>query len=357
MDKLLELSDIRLIPTEKNSGGGNSIDVSVVDQLDGTRSFPIFTSPMDTVVNETNWSEWDNRGIRPVLPRTVDLSLRIEGCQYVFAAFSLQEIRDNFCNGKRNSKNIFRICIDSGNGHDIDVINAGKMLKTIYQGQVNLMAGNIANPKTYIEYCKVGFDYVRVGISNGSLVDDSRFGFHYPLVSLLIDITGTKNISCGGLKHAKIIADGSISSHADIMKAMAVGADYVMIGREFSKLVEAAGPILMKNDDGKYKEVNKDDVLKLNPQELKASNFSRLYKACTTEETRKNWRTVDAKDWAGLINRKIITSDAKNEYVKVNKTLDYWIQELVDCIGYGFTMADAQDWVKFKNNIKFIRVE
>jgi hypothetical protein len=54
MERLLDFIDIALIPAEKNSGV-SKYNFSVEDELDKSRSLPIFTSPMDSVVSESNW--------------------------------------------------------------------------------------------------------------------------------------------------------------------------------------------------------------------------------------------------------------------------------------------------------------
>lgn len=57
------------------------------------------------------------------------------------------------------------------------------------------MAGNIANPETYEEYCKAGIDYCRVGIGGGSGCNTSTFlGVHYPMGSLLKECNRIKQI-------------------------------------------------------------------------------------------------------------------------------------------------------------------
>ena len=71
MERLLEFTDIALIPAEKNNGVGK-YNFGITDELDNSTSLPIFTSPMDSVVSERNWNVWSDNGIKPVLPRTTD---------------------------------------------------------------------------------------------------------------------------------------------------------------------------------------------------------------------------------------------------------------------------------------------
>lgn len=357
MEKLLDFIDIALYPAEKNSGVGK-YNFCVTDELDGSNSLPIFTSPMDSIISEKNWKVWADNGIKPILPRTSPLRVRLEGCQYIFAAFSLKEVQENFLMRKRNSSNQFKICIDPGNGHDIKIFEIGKSLKAMYGPQVNLMGGNIGNPKTYGEYCKTGFDYVRVGMTGGSLVNITSHGFLYPQASLIKDTLGVKNTALTGLKHTKIISDGGITGPVDILKAIALGADYVMIGREFVKILEAAGTILKKTEGGTLEPVDNSDILSnLSEEELKLSGFLRTYAGNTSYEMQAKRGGEDIHDWMGVPGIKRNMSDSRVEQIKVVRTLKSWLSDMYQCFTYGFTMSNAKDWETFKSNVRYIRVQ
>ena len=83
---------------------------------------------------------------------------------------------------------------------------------------------------------------------------------HYPMVSLLQEIVRNKKYIISCIKHdkevkieppyksiPKIIADGGFSNFDQIIKALAIGADYVMLGKIFAMSVEACGDILNKH--------------------------------------------------------------------------------------------------------------
>ena len=353
MDKLLELTDITLIPAEKSNTSGK-YNYAVLDLSDNTQSLPIFTSPNPAVVDEKNWRVWDQNGIKPVLPRTCPLSLRLEGCEYVFAAFGLEEVRDNFARTPRVTSRQFKVCIDSGNGHDPDLFALGRSLKQMYGTKMNLMGGNIGSAKVYIEYCKAGFDYVRVGMYNGSLVNPECYGFDTPLVSLLAEIKGTRTTSAIGLKQTKIIADGSISGPVDVLKAIAVGADYVMIGRGFTRLLDAAGQLYInESSEGPGKTMlspvkNPMVYAKLTPAELKESGIYRFYSGNTTPEMQAA---------RGVRKENIRLSDSRTDQIQVVRTLDQWLKEFYTIIDNGFMLSGAKDWETFKANAKYARIQ
>ena len=89
MEKYLELSDVMLVPDNLNSGWTNSgkLDYFVLDDQEVTgvpKSLPIFTSPMEAIVGVDNWKVWQDSGIKPILPRTVELGTRLEACGFIF---------------------------------------------------------------------------------------------------------------------------------------------------------------------------------------------------------------------------------------------------------------------------------
>lgn len=363
MDRALELEDIMLVPSEFNHGfRPKEFQFGVPDLLDKSVSLPIFTSPMDSVVGIGNWKIWNDNGIRPIIPRTEELNTRLEACCHIFAAFSIKEVKDNFLmNDRRNISSQFRICIDPGNGHDLELFNVGKDLKSRYGDQIILMGGNLGNHKAYIDYCKAGFDYVRVGFSNGSTVDEEKFGFYYPMASLLLEVKAAK-ITAAGLKQTKVIADGGISNQVDILKCLALGADYVMIGREFARLIEANGPIFEKKVNKQtgdtynaLSEENINEILK--NYSLKEANLKRLYYGNTNQKAQALRDGYDdVHDWMENVKAsKIKPIDSTCDWITVSDSLKNWLDKMYECFNYAFTITDSVNWEIFKKNVNIVR--
>ena len=356
---MLELDEIALLPTELNSGNSMQGNFNfAVDDIEP--SLPIFTSPMEAVVGSRNWKMWPENGIKPVIPRTETLDFRLEACGYIFTAFSKEEVKQHFIlNINKSQSPLLRICIDAGNGHDTEVLEIGKSLRRIYGPRVSIMGGNIGNPATYLDYCRADFDYVRVGLSSGSLVDLDKYGFYYPMASLLIDITTVKKTTGIGLKQPKIIADGGIKCSADILKCIALGADYVMIGREFAKLLEANGDIYREvydtNEKRRVLELqNKEDLVNIDLESLKRRELIRVYKGNTTNQTQaERAGYTDIEKWENKTKKKKPV-DSRCENVSVTSNLETWLKEMYECFSYGFTMTSSIDWKSFKNNVKHI---
>ena len=137
------------------------------------------------------------------------------------------------------------------------------------------MAGNIANPKT-CEYILRwhNVDYIRLSIGTGNCcITSSNTGIHYPIASLIKECCKIKKQYN---KDVKIVADGGIRNYSDVVKALALGADYVMIGSLFGSMKESAAENVY-DDSGKIKEKKiygmstKIAQYKINPENLKTS--------------------------------------------------------------------------------------
>lgn len=220
---------------------------------------PLFTAPMASVVGLENYQLFEQNKIRPILPRTVDLFDRKVLCGEMWCAFSLKEFI-SFANKNTlliSSNKKLYILIDIANGNMIKLHDAIKSAKEAFGDNMQIMAGNVANPDAYVALSDAGADYVRIGIGTGSVcITSSNTGVHYPMASL-IDECHTASLN---LKNpAKIIADGGIKGYADITKALALGADYVMCGSIFNKMLESSGITRFKRHD------ESEMQMKLNP--------------------------------------------------------------------------------------------
>lgn len=207
---------------------------------------PIFTAPMTCVVNEVNLDYWKSCGIIPILPRT-SLPNWEDKVNFIYTgswtALGIDEFKKLISSPLDKSlfkEDKIRILLDIANGHMLEIFKLSKEIKSIYGDGIELMAGNIANPDTYADYCNAGIDYVRCSIGSGlGCLTTSNTGIHYPIASLIEKINEKKAI-LGVKATTKIIADGGIRNYSDVIKALALGADYVMIGGLFTSLLESA---------------------------------------------------------------------------------------------------------------------
>ncbi len=128
--------------------------------------------------------------------------------------------------------------IDSAHGHSKNVIETIKIIKKEFPS-VDVIGGNVATPEGALELVKAGADAVKIGIGPGSICTTRIIaGIGVPQISAILDIKeALKKMDVG------IIADGGIRFSGDIAKAIAAGADSVMLGGLFAGTEEAPGKV------------------------------------------------------------------------------------------------------------------
>ena len=127
------------------------------------------------------------------------------------------------------------IVVDTAHGHSKGVITMVKQIKSRFD--VQLIAGNVATGEATRDLIKAGADAVKVGIGPGSICTTRVVaGVGVPQVTAIMECAKVASKS-----HVPIIADGGIKQTGDIAKAIAAGADSVMLGSLFAGVDESPG--------------------------------------------------------------------------------------------------------------------
>ena len=128
--------------------------------------------------------------------------------------------------------------IDSAHGHTQNVIDTIKMIKSEFKS-IDVMAGNVATAEGALALKNAGADAVKVGMGPGSICTTRIIaGIGVPQMTAIMDIK--KALKDDDIA---IIADGGIRYSGDISKALAAGADAVMLGSIFAGTEEAPGEV------------------------------------------------------------------------------------------------------------------
>ncbi len=171
------------------------------------------------------------------------------------------------------------IIIDTAHGHSKGVIEVLKKVRKTFK-DVQIIVGNIATGEAAIDLMKAGADAVKVGIGPGSICTTRVIaGVGVPQLSAVLEVaTALKG-------KIPVIADGGIRYTGDIVKALAAGADTVMIGSLFAGTEESPGETIIfegrkfksyrgmgsleamqKGSKDRYFQDAEDDVKKLVPE-------------------------------------------------------------------------------------------
>ena len=138
------------------------------------------------------------------------------------------------------------LCVDVAHGHHVLMKLAFLKLREILGDTVHIMAGNVATLEGYNDLVDWGADSVRCNIGGGSICSTRvQTGHGVPGLHTIIDCARSD-------RNAPIIADGGIRNSGDIVKALAAGADFVMLGSLLSGTDETPGDII-NTREGKFK--------------------------------------------------------------------------------------------------------
>jgi IMP dehydrogenase len=325
MNEALTYDDVLLVP--QYSDIASRSEVCIGSDLDScTRlDIPIISSPMDTVTEWEMAATMSKVGGLGIIHRYNSPS---EQAGHVHKALSSLEEEDRKCVGAAigvNGDYIDRvamlidagaeiICIDVAHGHHIMVHKALKRIKDEFQDTVHIMAGNIATADGYKQLVDWGADSVRAGIGGGSICSTRiQTGFGVPSIET---IEQCSNLELG----VPIVADGGIRNSGDIVKALASGADFVMIGSLLAGTNQTPGAVV--NRDGrKYK----------------------TYRGMASKEAQTAWRG------SGSFSEGIATM------VPYKGDAGYVLKEMVEGIASGFSYAGARDIKELWSKAEFIK--
>jgi IMP dehydrogenase len=128
------------------------------------------------------------------------------------------------------------LCIDTSHGHTQSVIDTAEQVKS-HHPDVHLMAGNVATREGARDLIAAGADTIKVGIGPGSICTTRVItGAGIPQLTAILECA--EEASKAGVT---VVADGGIKYSGDLTKALAAGADAVMIGSLFAGTDEAPG--------------------------------------------------------------------------------------------------------------------
>ena len=307
-----------------------------VKVFDDNAFLPLFAAPMDTVVEKANMEIFIKNRIYPIIPRTsIGTYTDADWLAVSLKEFEQDFLLKDYVKGTWSIKR--KILIDIANGHMSILLDAVKNAKNKYGDELILMVGNVANPSTYQILSEAGADYIRIGIGNGSGCSTSvHTGIGYPLASLIAECRRRKDLN--NLKNF-IVADGGIRNYADIIKSLALGADYVMCGGIFNKALESAGHTFAKNR--KIEDVTipgeKVDQYDIDTKlAFKAGAvFYKKFRGMSTKEVQKHL-SIEPR-----------SSEGVTRMVPVEYTLEGWVENFKDYLASAMSYCGASNLSEF----------
>lgn len=252
MNKALSYDDVLLEPQYSDIESRSEIDISSDLSKGVTLCLPIISSPMDTisegfmanamsavggttVVHRYNTIAAQTAHVESVRrPGIVGAAIGISG-DFLERASSLAAAGANF------------LCVDVAHGHHILMKEALCQLRRMFGDDMHLMAGNVATLQGINDLSDWGADSVRCNIGGGSICSTRiQTGHGLPGLQTIFECAKTD-------RDVKIIADGGIKNSGDIVKALAAGADAVMVGSLLAGTSETPGDTIMDSAGNRWK--------------------------------------------------------------------------------------------------------
>lgn len=240
--------DVLLIPAYNHHESRRVVETKVTDRLGKlSLDLPVMSSNMDTITESAMANFMTSKGGIGVLHRFLSIEDNITEFQKcsgkVFVSIGCNENELTRAEALRDAGAEY-FCIDVAHAHAKYV---GKTLKRLRQLVADhcIMAGNVATyaGADYLASC--GADIIKAGIGGGSVCSTRiKTGFGVPMLTCIQDCARSDR---------SIVADGGLRTAGDIVKALAFGADFVMIGGMLAGTAPTPGDVITKDDGTKVK--------------------------------------------------------------------------------------------------------
>lgn len=240
--KSYTFDDILLIPNYNHYESRREVDISQKDRSGKLElKLPIMTSNMDTITESKMSNFIGEKGGIGVLHRFMSIEDNVtefKKCTkptFVSVGCSSSEIERALA---LKSAGAEYFCLDVAHAHAKYV---GKTLKTLRAELPNacIMAGNVATYAGADFLASCGADILKVGIGGGSVCSTRiKTGFGVPTLYSVQD--------CARVDRS-IVADGGLRTSGDVVKALAFGADFVMLGGMFAGTAPTPGEVHEEN--------------------------------------------------------------------------------------------------------------
>ena len=249
MKKSLGYNDVGLI-SRHVSTISSRLDVTTSIKFSGIGlGIPLIVSPMPDIGNSQLINEVSRLGgfgylhrFQPISDQVANYQRcsHVTGCAIGVTGDYQERFLELYNRGCRN------FCLDTANGAHIQVGKAIGFIKNNYK-DVYIIVGNVASRECFRWLEEFGINGIRTGISGGSACTTKlATGLEHPMISTIMECEGCRQTN------VNIIADGGIKQPSDFCKALAFGADVVMVGGILGGTEESSGKTI-RLDNKLYK--------------------------------------------------------------------------------------------------------
>ncbi len=316
----LTFDDVLLVPAYNHHESRRIVDISNSDRLKKlTLALPVMSSNMDTITESKMANFMHEKGGIGVLHRFLSIEDNIEQFKAclgnTFVSIGCTDAELERAEALKDAGADF-FCVDVAHAHAKYV---GKTLKKLREllGSRCIMAGNVATyaGADYLASC--GADIIKAGIGGGSVCSTRvKTGFGMPMLTCIQDCARADR---------SIVADGGLRTSGDVVKALAFGADFVMIGGMLAGTDPTPGDPITKEDGSKIKR----------------------YRGMASREAQENF-LGQLQEWK--------TAEGVSTEVPCNSNQDAIIADIVGGLRSGLTYAGADTISELQRKLNFVQV-
>jgi IMP dehydrogenase len=322
MDLALSFDDVLLKPLYSEIETRSEIEIGSSLKGLGLFKIPIISSPMDTITEAEMAMAMSAAGGLGIIHRyntieeQVNIALAANVSAYdVGAAIGVNGDFLERATALIKEAAVDLLCIDVAHGHHSKVRYALETLRNTFGDAIHIMAGNVATLKAFNDLADWGADSIRVGIGGGSICSTRiQTGHGVPTLQSIMDCAKSD-------RDVTLIADGGIKTSGDIVKALAAGADFVMLGSLLAGVEETPGLPVLKNDGLQYK----------------------IYRGMASKEAQYNWRG------------RISSVEGVSHLVNFKGPLSFTLDSLNIGIRSGLSYSGVKSIPELQMKAKFIR--
>ena len=256
MKRSLAYDDVLLVPQYSDIRSRSEIEIGTDLGAGLELRLPLLSSPMDTISEKEMAVSLSDAGGCSVIHRYNTIEQ-----QTVIASTALEEggadarvgaavgISGDFLNraSVMRAIGVDFICVDVAHGHHVLMKEALQTLRTALGPDIHIMAGNVATLQGVNDLADWGANSVRCNIGGGSICSTRiQTGQGMPGLETIFECAKTD-------RDVAIIADGGIKNSGDIVKALAAGADAVMVGSMLAGTDETPGRMMQDSEGNRWK--------------------------------------------------------------------------------------------------------
>jgi IMP dehydrogenase len=321
----LSFDDVLLVPQKSSisSRFSGEIDLSVEILPGVTLKYPLISSNMDTVTEFRMSQKMFELGGLGIIHRFMDVAQHLEqvsATSYKILCIGVGEggikrlQSANKCYLKLDG-----VLIDVAHGHSDAIIEQIKKIKQI-DSNISVVAGNVATYHGAKDLINAGADCIKAGVGPGAVCTTRiQTGCGVPQLTAVMDVVRAAK-ECD--RKVTVISDGGIKNSGDCIKALAVGADALMIGMLFAGTKEAPG-----------------DIIK-----LPGKPALKIYRGMASREAQESWKG------------KASSVEGEMTWINYKGSVENIFGEIVSGMLSGMSYQNAKNLQELRENAEFVKM-